>query len=126
MGYKYNSLNRVVPMVGYTSIKNISRPAELFLLFWVDEIEPTVDTSWNPTGHLTGRDFFKEAAQTRLINLKTEVWYNSRIHKIHCPPIQYFSEIQTIIDNYLNKYGGVNKVKIREISFFLTVHGMAL
>ena len=74
MGYKYNSLNRVVPMVGYTSIKNISRPAELFLLFWVDEIEPTVDTSWNPTGHLTGRDFFKEAAQTRLINLKTEVW----------------------------------------------------
>ena len=96
----------------------ISRPTELFLLFWVDEIEPTVDTTWNPTGHLTGRDLFKEAAQTRLINLKTEPWFDSRFHRAHCPPINHFSEIQKIIDNWIKKYGGSNKVVIREVSFF--------
>lgn len=96
----------------------ITRPKELFLFFWVDEIEPDVDTTWNPLKTLTARDFFKSAARTRLVNLQSEPWYDARLHYAHCPPIQYFSEIQVIIDSYINKYGGAGKIEVKEISFF--------
>lgn len=84
---------------------NISRPIELFLLFWIDEYD-------------SGRKMFSESAQTRLNNIKKSSWYNENIHKVHCPPIQALQEIQVIINNYIKKYGNKTKVKTREISIF--------
>ena len=83
----------------------ITRKKQLFLLFWVAERDPA-------------RDFFKESAQTRLINIKTFKDFDIDIHKIHCPPLHGFTEIQSIIDNWITHYGGENKVEIKEISFF--------
>ena len=45
-------------------------------------------------------------------------WYDSRIHQVHCPNITSFSQIQTSIDYWIEKYGGINKIAMREISFF--------
>lgn len=86
-------------------IVKISSPIELFLLFWVDE--------WD-----SGTKMFSEAAQTRLKNIKKSSWYNSNIHKVHCPPIQALQEIQIIINNYIKIYGGKSKAKIREVNIF--------
>jgi hypothetical protein len=83
----------------------ITRKKQLFLLFWVAEEDK-------------GRDFFKESAQTRLINLKTFKSFDKNIHKVHCPPLHGFTEIQKIIDNWINHYGGKEKVEVKEVSFF--------
>lgn len=52
--------------------QKISRPKELTLLFWVDE-----DNS--------GRNMFKEAAQTRMQNIKNAKSFNDNVQKVHCP-----------------------------------------
>jgi len=83
----------------------ITRKKQLFLLFWVAEKD-------------AGRDFFKESAQTRLINLKTFKNFDKETHKIHCPPLHGFTEIQEIIDYWVKFYGGKEKVEIKEVSFF--------
>ncbi|MCX2765083.1 hypothetical protein OQJ66_20030 [Aquimarina muelleri] len=80
-------------------------PIELLLLFYVDE--------WDP-----GTKMFKEAAQTRLNNIKNSDWYDPSIHKAHCPPIQTIDEIIEIIPKYYDKYGGKGKVQIKEIGVF--------
>lgn len=83
----------------------ISHPKELFLLFWIDEQD-------------SGRKMFSESAQTRMNNIKKQNWYNNKVHKVHCPPIQALQEIQIIINNYIKKYGGRTKVRTREVSIF--------
>lgn len=83
----------------------ITRPKELFLMFWVDE-------------NYDGRKMFSEAAQTRMNNIKKEEWYDEKIHKIHCPPIQSLDEINKIIISWVNIYDGADKAKVREIGIF--------
>lgn len=90
---------------GETYKQQISRKKELFLLFWIDESD-------------SGRKMFKESAQTRLIILKTGPWYDSRFHKIHCPNIKSFSQIQSSIDYWIKYYGGQDNVIVKEVSFF--------
>lgn len=85
--------------------QKITRPVELFLLFWVDEDDP-------------GRKMFSESAQTRMRNIKNSSWYNENIHKVHCPPIQAIHEIKTITTAWIDKYGGGDKAHIREIGVF--------
>lgn len=80
-------------------------PIELLLLFYVDE--------WDQ-----GTKMFKEAAQTRLKNIKNSDWYDPKIHKVHCPPIQTIDEIIEIIPKYYDKYGGKGKVQIKELGVF--------
>lgn len=83
----------------------ITRRAQIFLLFWIDEDD-------------RARKMFHEAAQTRLIIIKTEPWYDPLTHKVHCPNITHFSQIQKTIDYWINHYGGEGKAFIKEISFF--------
>lgn len=85
--------------------QKISRKKELFLLFWIDEPD-------------SGRKMFHESAQTRLTILKTEPWYDSKFHKIHCPNIKSFSQIQSSIDHWVNYYGGLDNIAVKEVSFF--------
>ena len=82
----------------------ITRKKQLFLLFWVAEND-------------VGKPMFA-AAKTRLINLKTADDYDEHIHKIHCPPLDKFTEIQTIINNWIHNYGGPKKAEVVEVSFF--------
>lgn len=97
----------------------ISRPKELILLFWVDEEDKQLAESSN--GDFYGksdRTLFSESAQTRMQNIKKSDWYNENIHMIHCSPIKAFHEIKIIVDNYIKKYGGKEKIKTREIGIF--------
>lgn len=83
----------------------ITRKKLLFLLFWVSEEDKA-------------KKLFAEAAQTRLNNIKKMSNYDEDIHKVHCPPLHNFLEIQTIIDNWIIKYGGKDKVVMKEVGFF--------
>lgn len=85
--------------------QKITRPVELFLLFWVDEDD-------------SGRKMFAESAQTRMENIKGSSWYDDKIHKVHCPAIQAIHEIKTITTAWINKYGGKDKAYIRENGIF--------
>lgn len=88
--------------------QKITRPQpmlESILLFWVN-----VDDR--------GRKMFAEACQTRLQNIKNASWYKETIHKVHCPPIQAIHEIGPIVDKWIEKYGGKDKIKTREIGLF--------
>ncbi|WP_096924617.1 hypothetical protein [Escherichia coli] len=87
--------------------QQITRPKELFLLFWINEDDK-------------GKKMFSEASQTRLKNIKRAPWYDENIHKVHCPPIQAFHEIKTIVSEWIDKYGGRDKVTIREVGVFFT------
>jgi hypothetical protein len=44
--------------------------------------------------------------------------FDENIHKVHCPPLHTFSEIQMIINNWIDKYGGRDKVALKEVCFF--------
>lgn len=83
----------------------ITRKKQLFLLFWVAEKD-------------SGKDFFQESAQTRLVNIKTGKNFDINIHKVHCPPLHGFTEIQSIIDYWISHCGGENKAEVKEVSFF--------
>lgn len=85
----------------------ITRKKQLFLLFYADE--PRDEAA---------RRIFKETAQTRLVIIKTDLNYDPEIHKIHCPNITHFSQIQKTIDYWINKYGGSAQVEMKEVSFF--------
>lgn len=106
--------NKEVTIYAYTEkvIENVNVKCEikivrieLLLLFYVDELDQ-------------GTKMFREAAQTRLKNIKNSDWYDSSIHKVHCPPIQTIDEIIEIIPKYYKKYGGKERVLIREMGFF--------
>lgn len=75
---------------------------ELLLICYINE------------GH-KGNTLMAEVAQTRLKNIKKSSWYDSSIHKVHCPPIQSIDEIIEIVPKYYKKYGGKGKVVIKEI-----------
>lgn len=83
----------------------ITRKKQLFLLFWVAEEDKA-------------RNLFSESAQTRANNIKKLNNYDEEIHKVHCPPLHSFSEIQTIIDNWIKHYGEKSKAVIKEIAIF--------
>ncbi len=110
-----SSTNQQPVTVGTTSTtenntveQKITRPEpmlELILLFWIDEDD-------------SGRKMFSESCQTRLQNIMKSSWYDTTIHKVHCPPIQAIHEIGPIITNWTNKYGGKDKIKTREIGVF--------
>lgn len=59
-----------------------------------------------------------EACQTRIQNIKRAFWYDENLHKVHCPPIQAYHEIKTIVTSWIDKYGGKDKAKVREIGIF--------
>ena len=63
----------------------ITRKKQLFLLFWVAERDP-------------GKDFFKESAQTRLINIKTFKDFDINIHKVHCEPYRVCRRLNILRD----------------------------
>lgn len=77
----------------------------LYLLFYV-------------TKNADGDDFFAEAAQTRLQNIKASQGYDSDIHKVHCPPIQDISETIAIVARYIKMYGGTDVAFCKEIGVF--------
>ncbi|WP_271784931.1 hypothetical protein [Aquimarina algiphila] len=77
-------------------------PIELLLIFYIDEDHK-------------GNTLMAEVAQTRLKNIKNSDWYDSNIHKVHCPPIQSIDEIIKIVPKYYKKYGGKEKVVVKEI-----------
>jgi hypothetical protein len=85
----------------------ITRKKQLFLLFYVDE--PSDEEA---------RRVFREAAQTRAIIIKTDFKFVTNIHMVHCPNITNFSQIQSTIDYWIKKYGGSDKVEMKEVSFF--------
>lgn len=78
---------------------------EIIFLFYVKEDE-------------SGKKMFSQAAQTRKRNIINSNWYNSAIHKIHKPPIESFDQIEDIIKMYIEKYGGEEKVAVKEIGIF--------
>lgn len=87
-------------------IEELNAPKkELFLLFWVKDGD-------------IGQKLFAEAAQTRMNNIKRTPWYDEKIHKVHCPPIQTLNEVQGIIKRWTKYYGGKTRIKTREIGFF--------
>ena len=65
-----------------------------------------------------GDTLYSEGAQSRLQNIKANKLYNETIHKVHCPPYQDISEIIQIVDNYIKKYGGKEKVLVREVGIW--------
>jgi len=77
----------------------------IYLLFYV-------------TKNKRGDDFFAEAAQTRLNNIKASKGYNSEVHKVHCPPIQDMGEIIKIVAGYIAKYGGKEAAFCKEVGVF--------
>ncbi len=83
----------------------IFRKKQLFLLYYV-------------TGNDHGDEMFAEAAQTRLQNIKNTNGFNDLYHKVHCIPIQDISEIITITQTYLNKYGGSLMAYCKEIGIW--------
>lgn len=83
----------------------ITKKKQLFLLFWIAEEDK-------------GKNLFSESAQTRMKNIKKQQGYNEETHKVHCPPLHSFSEIQIIINNWIEHYGGKSKAVIKEIAFF--------
>lgn len=90
---------------GNTAVQKITRKTLLFLFFWIAEDDP-------------GRNMFSESAHTRMKNIKRTDWYDEDIHKIHCPPVHKFTEFQSITDNWINNYGGEEKVAVKEIGIF--------
>lgn len=87
---------------GKLEMKIKFEPIELFLIFYIDEDHK-------------GNTLMAEAAQTRLKNIKNSDWYDSSIHKAHCPPIQSIEEIIEIVPRYYEKYGGKGKVVMKEM-----------
>ena len=61
---------------------------------------------------------FAEAAQTRLQNIKNTNGYNKLYHKVHCIPIQDISEIITITETYITKYGGELMAYCKEVGIW--------
>ena len=100
-----NSTTAKTAQQGAEHQQKITRKKELFLLFWIDEKD-------------SARKMFQEAAQTRLVVIKTEPWYNENFHKVHCPNIKSFNEIQKTINYWIDHYGGRENVFMKEVSFF--------
>jgi|GEM_PF-734786 len=87
---------------GKLEVKVKFEPIELFLIFYIDEDHK-------------GNTLMAEVAQTRLKNIKESDWYDTSIHKVHCPPIQSIDEIIEIVPKYYKKYGGKGKVVMKEM-----------
>ncbi|ECC1692589.1 hypothetical protein QF91_000329 [Salmonella enterica subsp. salamae] len=86
-------------------VQKITRHVEIFLLFWVNESDPAVK-------------MFSESAQTRMKNIKKASWFDEKVHKVHCPPIQSIQEVKTVVSAWINKYGGKDKAQVKEVGIF--------
>jgi hypothetical protein len=76
----------------------------LFLLFYIAE-------------EYKGKYMISESAQTRLQNVKKSTWYDNKIYKAHCIPIQSVDEIITQIEAILKKNEDKN-VFVHEMGMF--------
>lgn len=85
--------------------QKITRKTLLFLFFWIAEEDKA-------------KNVFSESAHTRMKNIKKTDWFNESLHKVHCPPVHKFAELQSITDYWLNHYGGKGQVSIKEIGIF--------
>ncbi len=65
-----------------------------------------------------GRAMIREAAMTRLRNVKKNKWYDGDKHKAFGVPIQSVDEIIEQVGAILKKHGGKQKVFIKEVGFF--------
>ncbi|ECJ4505413.1 TPA: hypothetical protein N3A08_001836 [Salmonella enterica subsp. salamae serovar 9,46:z4,z24:z39:z42] len=79
-------------------VQKITRHVEIFLLFWVNESDPAVK-------------MFSESAQTRMKNIKKASWFDEKVHKVHCPPIQSIQEVKKLFLHGLINMG--EKIKLR-------------
>lgn len=86
-------------------IKREPQKVLLHLLFFIDEDHK-------------GRNMIKEAAQTRLQNIKANKWFDDKIYKAFCIPIQSVDEIITQIAAIIKKHGGKEIAIVQEISVF--------
>jgi hypothetical protein len=76
----------------------------LILLFYIDEDHK-------------GKHMISESAQTRLQNVKKNSWYDDKIYKAHCIPIQSVDEIITQTTAILKKHEDKN-VYVHEMGVF--------
>ncbi|EMW0955697.1 TPA: hypothetical protein R6W42_003650 [Citrobacter freundii] len=85
--------------------QKITRHVEIFLLLWVNESDAAVK-------------MFSESAQTRMKNIKKASWFDEKVHKVHCPPVQSIQEIKIVVSAWINKYGGKEKARVKEVGIF--------
>ncbi len=100
----------LIPALGNVVKQKITRPKELFLLFWVDEL---INDEYD-----SGLNWFKSSANTRVNNIKASAWYDKNIHIVHSSKIEEFYQIKEIIDSEIMKNGGKKKGKVKEIVIF--------
>lgn len=86
--------------------QKISRPKELFLLFWVDEPNDS------------RRSFFEEACMTRYFNITKSKTYKKETQPVYYTAISRFDQIKGIVANRISQNGGESKAKVKEISLF--------
>ena len=97
---------KAVSTGGYTtSARGDEEIVILFLIFFVSE-------------NHKGQSMISEGAQTRLQNIKKQVWYDDVKFKAFCIPIQGIDEIITQVAAIIVKHGGKAKVQIHEIGLF--------
>ena len=86
--------------------QKISRPKELFLLFWVDESGDS------------RRSIFEEACLTRYFNILYSPEYKKETQIVYHLSINTFNQIKEILEIFINKNGGITKAKVKEVSLF--------
>lgn len=74
--------------------QKISRPKELFLLFWVDEPDDS------------RRSFFEEACMTRYFNITKSKTYKKETQLVYYTAISRFDQIKGIVANRISQNGG--------------------
>lgn len=70
------------------------------------------------TGNHTGDTLMYCAAKTRRQNIEQQPWFNKRFHLVFNVPIQRISEVIETIPLSIEKRGGKDEVKLKEVSIF--------
>lgn len=103
-----NKILYIADINGDTSFQHVTLEIKeiliLFLLFYIDEDH-------------RGKYMISEAAQTRLQNIKKYKWYDDKIYKVNCIPIQSVDEIIDQIAQIISKNANKN-VLIGEMGVF--------
>lgn len=85
--------------------QKISRKKELFLLFYT-------------TGNRNGDMLMYCSAKTRRQNIEQQPWFDKRFHLVFNIPIQKISEVIETIPLSIEKRGGKEWVRLKEVSIF--------
>jgi len=85
-----------------TTVKKVKVVKLLYLLFWV-------------TGE-NGDPMYRTAPQTRMDNIRKSKNYDKNIHKVLTIEIEDISVILDKIPGYIERFGGKDNVKIKEVS----------